>query len=79
MSAVDRGIELWNKTGTNDGVRCDIGLVRHGGTAVAYAALANWSPGDHYDAARDEVLEAMNAVGQLIRKELVVPPDHRDL
>lgn len=67
---IDRGIELWNKTGTNDGVRCDIGLVRHGGATVAYAALANWSPEAQYDPARDEVLMTMRRIGRLIGTSL---------
>ena len=60
----DRGVVLWNKTGTNVGVRCDVGLVSRGGRQLAYAVLANWKPADDRDELRDQVLEAMHAVGR---------------
>ena len=66
----DRGVRLWNKTGTNDGVRCDIGVVTSGDDAVTYAVLANWDPSDPSDALRDEVLSAMNQIGLSIRNAL---------
>ena len=68
--AVDRGIQLWNKTGTNDGVRCDIGAVRQGDETVTYAALANWTPQGPNDTTRDDVLTAMRDIGLLIKKTL---------
>ena len=71
---VDRGIELWNKTGTNDGVRCDIGVVRRGATNVAYAALANWTPHGLDDPTRDDVLTSMRNIGQLIRSSIGSTP-----
>ncbi len=67
---VDRGIELWNKTGTNDGVRCDIGVVCQGAIKVAYAALANWTPQGPDDPTRDDVLTSMRNIGQLIRRSI---------
>ena len=67
---VDRGIQLWNKTGTNDGVRCDIGAVRQGDETVTYAALANWTPQGPNDTTRDDVLTAMRDIGLLIKKTL---------
>lgn len=36
---------LVNKTGSDDDVRCDVGLVRVGGRTVAYAGLGNGEPG----------------------------------
>ena len=64
----DRGWELWNKTGTNDGIRADMGVVRRGDAALAYALIANW------DAAavdpRDEVLAAMRRFGEALTPTL---------
>ncbi|MBC7593630.1 MAG: serine hydrolase [Kineosporiaceae bacterium] len=37
----DEGVMLWNKTGTDVGVRADVGLVQ-GVTQLAYAAIVNW-------------------------------------
>ena len=50
--------ELWNKTGTDDGVRADVGVLRG---KVAYAVIANWDPaeGDRHH----EVLAAMRRLG----------------
>lgn len=73
-TAEDRGVTLWNKTGTNDGVRCDVGVVRRASSSVTYAVLANWSPQGPSDPIRDEVLAAMNRVGHLVRDALSVPP-----
>lgn len=66
----DRGFAVWNKTGTNLGVRGDIGVVVFDGEVVSYAVLANWTPTDGADPVRDEVLGAMRAVGGLIRRSL---------
>jgi beta-lactamase class A len=75
-SAEDRGFTLWNKTGTNDGVRCDAGVVHQASESVTYAVLANWSPQGPSDPVRDEVLAAMNRIGQLVRDALAATP-HR--
>lgn len=55
-----------NKTGTNLGVRCDIGVADWGGRTIAYAALTNWdeAPAGH---GRSRVMADMRAVGQVIR------------
>lgn len=37
-------LQLWNKTGTDDGVRADVGAVTRGGRTVTWAAVANWDP-----------------------------------
>jgi len=63
----DRGIWLWNKTGTISNVRADIGLVMSGERRIAYAALANWERGAD---ARDGVLASMRGLGELIRQVL---------
>lgn len=74
---VDRGIRLWNKTGTHDGVRCDVGVVRRGSSAVSYAVLANWQPRSTSDPTRDHVLGAMRDIGGLIRTSLEDGPAPR--
>ncbi|MDN5767726.1 MAG: class A beta-lactamase-related serine hydrolase [Humibacillus sp.] len=37
---------VWNKTGTDSGVRADVGAVTRGGRTVTWAAIANWEPHD---------------------------------
>lgn len=61
-AATDRGIAVWNKTGTDNGVRADAGLVRHDGQTVAYAAVCNWDPPVRPDP-RDPVLATMRDIG----------------
>lgn len=67
--APERGLLLRNKTGTDDGVRADVGHLRHEqGDALAYAVLANWDPaaGD----ATDAVMAGMRAIGEQIQREI---------
>ncbi len=61
----DRGVRLWSKTGTSDGVRADVGLVEFDGHRTAYAAICNW-PADGADL-RDDVLATMRAIGEALR------------
>jgi beta-lactamase class A len=63
----DRGLTLQNKTGTDVGVRADVGLVGTSSTALAYAALANWPTEDDH---RDDVLAAMRRLGAQLRDRL---------
>lgn len=69
----DRGVRLWSKTGTSEGVRADVGLVDVAGQEevqrTAYAVICNWPPGG--DDLRDDVLTAMRGVGRAIREPLV--------
>ncbi len=53
---------LRHKTGTDVGVRADVGLVTGPARAVSYAVLAEFD-----DLQRDEVLARMRAVGDRIR------------
>jgi len=69
-SQPDRGITLINKTGTDTGVRADVGVVSLSARAVCYAVLANWSVGDERGDVRDEVLAIMREIGQAIRCSL---------
>lgn len=66
-SQPDRGITLVNKTGTDAGVRADVGVVSSDGRAVFYAVLANWPCIEGSDPVRDEVLSIMRNIGQCIR------------
>ncbi len=61
----DRGIRLLGKTGTDAGVRADVGIVAAGGEVTAYAVVASWTPSAQ-DPVRDDVLGAMRAVGRRI-------------
>jgi beta-lactamase class A len=63
----DRGLSLHNKTGTDVGVRADVGLVGTSSTALAYAAIANW-PEDQDR--RDEVHVALRHLGRRLRDRL---------
>jgi beta-lactamase class A len=62
-SEVDRGVLLWNKTGTDSGVRADVGVVTGPKRTVAYAVIAHWNGEDM----RDNALAAMNRIGTAIR------------
>jgi beta-lactamase class A len=42
--SLELGPRLWNKTGTDSGVRADIGSVTVAGRTVTWAAIANWEP-----------------------------------
>lgn len=62
----DRGVTVRNKTGTDHGVRADVGVVAGTGV-VAYACIANWDPGPG-DPLRDEVLADMRTLGDLVAR-----------
>lgn len=60
---------LINKTGTDDGIRADVGLVRDGNRAVGYAVIANW-PTDDSAPGLASVMERMRRIGAEIRDRL---------
>lgn len=60
---------LINKTGTDDGIRADVGLVRAGDRVVGYAAIANW-PTDDSLPGLASVLARMRRIGAEIRDRL---------
>lgn len=68
-AVVDRGLSLVHKTGTDDGVRGDVGVLTGPSGAVAYAVLANWNPHGDTDGSdhRDAVLARMREIGRLVR------------
>ena len=43
-SSLGGGTLLWNKTGTDAGIRADVGGITVGGRTVTWAAIANWEP-----------------------------------
>jgi beta-lactamase class A len=59
--AADRGLVLRNKTGTDDGIRADVGLLRTPGGVLCYAVLANWDAAAHDGTA--EVMAGMRRLG----------------
>jgi beta-lactamase class A len=59
---VDRGVLMWNKTGTDTGIRAEVGVIT-GTRSVAYGVIANWSGGDM----RDSALAAMCEIGSALR------------
>lgn len=65
----DRGLRLWNKTGTDGGVRADVGVVSANGRALSFAVLAQWRD-DVSPVTRDHVLAAMRSVGAGMRARL---------
>jgi beta-lactamase class A len=61
----DRNIAIWNKTGSDPGVRADVGTVRRSGGWLSYAVIANWNASAP-DLA-DGVLAGMHDIGALLR------------
>ncbi len=69
--ADDRGVRLWNKTGTDGSVRADTGVVDGPAGRVAWAALCNWTPGD--DRPRAAVMATMRAIGEEVARLATEP------
>ncbi len=67
-SGADQGLRLWNKTGTDAGVRADVGVVEREGAWWTYAVICNWNPHDHE--LRSAVLNTMREIGREIRRSL---------
>lgn len=63
----DRGVVQLGKTGTDAGVRADVGVVTGPARSVVYACIANWTPAGEADPVRDAVLGAMRTLGDRIR------------
>jgi beta-lactamase class A len=60
-----RNMLFHNKTGTNQGVRADVGTVARGTEAISYAVIANWEPSG--PDLTDAVLERMRAIGTTLK------------
>lgn len=65
--AADRGVHVVNKTGTDDGIRADVGLVAGPARTLAYAVIVNWTTDAATDPRRDAVLRGMRHIGEQIR------------
>ncbi|QDO87185.1 serine hydrolase [Ornithinimicrobium ciconiae] len=65
----DLGLLLWNKTGTDTGVRADVGVVSTGARSFSYACLANWADDGSHEPRRT-VQATMRAVGEWALREL---------
>lgn len=57
------GTRLFNKTGTDAGVRADTGCFEKAGTRISYAVLANWTPGEVSDSV---VMDEIAQIGERI-------------
>lgn len=66
----DRGLRIWSKTGTDAGVRADVGIVSRGEHRLGYAAVGAWAPRSEADHERDLMLELMNCLGKDLRRIL---------
>lgn len=56
-------VRLWSKTGTDDGIRADMGVAWSESDALSYAAIATWEPGDD---SLDVAFERMHEVGRVL-------------
>lgn len=64
-----RDLRIANKTGTDTGVRSDVGVAAlTDGRTISYAVIANWN--EEQRDARDQVLDTMRAVGVDLRQFL---------
>jgi beta-lactamase class A len=63
----DLGLRLWHKTGTDLGVRADVGVVRSSSTVVSYAVVCNWPEADTRSQTRRSVHSTMRRIGAQIR------------
>ncbi|MGA7049936.1 MAG: serine hydrolase [Mycobacterium sp.] len=64
-SESDRELYIRNKTGTDTGIRADVGIVGNGSMRLSYAAIANWEAVD--PSLRDTALAAMRSIGKALR------------
>lgn len=72
--AADRGLRVWSKTGTDAGVRADVGLVAGAAGVAAYAVVANWRVRAPDDPDRDGVLRWLHEVGAALRRAVAPAP-----
>jgi beta-lactamase class A len=60
-------LRLWNKTGSDPGVRADMGVAWTDAKAVVYAAIATWVPGEE---TVDAPFEHMHALGERLASRM---------
>lgn len=61
----DRGLRLLHKTGTDRGVRADVGVLAGPTANIAYAVIANWDD-EREPEQRDPVLARQREIGMII-------------
>jgi beta-lactamase class A len=61
----DRGFSIRNKTGTDIGIRAEVGTIGRNSAWFSYAVIANWEAAD--PSLRDTVLSRMNSIGRALR------------
>ncbi len=61
----DRGYSIVNKTGTDAGIRADVGTLSRHSSQLSYAVIANWEAGK--PDLRDTVLATMHTIGARLR------------
>ncbi|MGH8860620.1 MAG: serine hydrolase [Jatrophihabitantaceae bacterium] len=66
----DLGVRLWHKTGTDLGVRADVGVIRSTSTVVSYAVVCNWPATDAHPHTRRAVHSTMRRIGDEIRSDI---------
>jgi beta-lactamase class A len=72
-ASLDLPTTFWNKTGTDAGVRADVGAVTSGHRTITWAAVANWDPSpgttlDHLTVWA--VLRGMRHIGEQVLTQL---------
>ena len=67
LSHGDGDLRLWNKTGSDPGVRADMGVAWSSSDAVAYAAIVTWVPGEQV---LDAPFERMHALGERLASRM---------
>jgi len=63
----DLGLHLWHKTGTDLGVRADVGVIGSTSTVVSYAVVCNWPPTDTRPHTRRAIQSTMRRIGDEVR------------
>lgn len=72
-------IIVWNKTGTDLGVRADVGVVEFEDRHVTYAVICNWTAETIDDRRiRRDAYSTMRKVGKMIEKHLREAPQNFD-
>jgi beta-lactamase class A len=67
----DLGLRLWHKTGTDVGVRADVGVIRSDSAVVSYAVVCNWPTTDVRPHTRRTVHSTMRRIGDELRSTLL--------
>jgi beta-lactamase class A len=69
-TSADGGYNLINKTGTDRGVRADVGAVAASGGRVAYAVIVNWEDAD--PVLPGVALAGMREIGSALRRAITI-------